>query len=143
MSKEVSLMVLGVPINIKDSLISDYVAQFGGQVLSSSEMCTTRSGLWRGKVNGDRRFKANFYNQLMAMGTYHLIAGKKVRFVYPGNLRTCARCHHSGESCPGKGFATACKANNGPQVLLSTHLESVKSELANIRAKQANHQLQH
>ena len=141
MSKEVSLMVLGVPINVKDTVISDYVTEFGGQILSPPDMCTTKSGLWKGKVNGDRRYKANFSNQLMAMGTYHLIAGKKVRFVYPGNLRTCARCHQPAESCPGKGFATACKASKGTQVLLSSHLDNLKAELKAIRDRKNNEQL--
>ncbi len=57
LSQEVSLMVLGVAINVKDSIICDYVSQFGGRITSSPEMCNTRSGLWRGKKNGDRRYR--------------------------------------------------------------------------------------
>ena len=141
LTQETSLMVLGVPINVKDNIISDYVSQFGGKITSPPEMCNTRSGLWKGRKNGDRRYKADFTNQLMAMGTYHLIAGKKVRFVYPGNLRTCARCHQTSEACPGKGFASVCKENNGPQVLISSHINSLKAELHAIRSRQNNKHL--
>ena len=32
------------------------------------------------------------------MGTYHHIDGAKVREVYPGNTRTCGRCHQTQEN---------------------------------------------
>ena len=143
LAKDVSLMILGAPLNVKDSVIASYVGQFGGKLLSSAEHCLAKSGLWKMKKSGDRRYKADFSNQILPMGTYHLIAGKKVRVVYPGNLRTCARCHQGSELCLGKGFANKCKENNGPMVLLSTHINNLKTEIQKIRANPPDQQLHH
>ena len=140
-AKDVSLMVLGAPLNIKDSVISDYVNMFGGKILSPAEHCITKSGLWKNKKSGDRRYKADFSNQILPMGTYHLIGGKKVRFVYPGNLRTCARCHQGSEYCPGNGYANKCKDNHGDMVLISTHINKLKKEIQAIKSKPIIEQL--
>ena len=134
-------MILGAPLNMKDSVIAS--GQFGSKLLSSAEHCLAKSGLWKMKKSGDRRYKADFSNQILPMGTYHLIARKKVTVVYPGNLRTCARCHQGSDLCPGKGFANRCKENNGPMVLLSTHINHLKAEIQNIRANPPDQQLHH
>ena len=125
-------MVLGLPLNVKDLVVNGYVAQFGGKILSPSELIINKSGLWNLKKSGDRRYKADFTNQFLPMGTYHLVAGKKVRFVYPGNHRTCARCHRAAEKCPGKGFANACRDNNGPMILISAHINEMMTKIKEI-----------
>jgi hypothetical protein len=54
------------------------------------------------------------------MGSYHIIDGEKVSLRYRGQIRTCARCHHTEKECSGKGVARDCKED---RVLLSNHME--------------------
>ena len=56
------------------------------------------------------------------MGTYHLINNVKVRVVYPGNTRTCGRCHQAPTSCLGGGIARVCGEKGGDRVSLSSHM---------------------
>ena len=64
-SKGVSLLVMRIPLSVKDQVVREYVAPLGGKVPSStSEKVKARSGLWKIKRNGDRRFGANFTGQI-------------------------------------------------------------------------------
>merc|ERR1712081_52257 len=82
-------------------------------------------GPWKGQYNGDRRFKADFSEQVLPMGTYHLLGGAKVRVVYPGNAKTCARCHQGPLLCPGGGMARECAEQGGRRVPLSHHMKQL------------------
>ena len=59
------------------------------------------------------------------MGTYHLIDGAKVRVVYPGNIRTCGRCHQSPSHCPGGGTARECAEQGGVRLPLIQHMRQL------------------
>merc|ERR1712081_108427 len=82
-------------------------------------------GPWKGQYNGDRRFKADFSEQVLPMGTYHLLGGAKVRVVYPGNTRTCARCHQGPLLCPGGGLARECAEKGGQRLPLYHHMRQL------------------
>ena len=53
------------------------------------------------------------------MGSFHIINGARVTVRYPGQKRTCARCHQTAESCVGGGLATKCEQEGGDRVKLS------------------------
>ena len=54
------------------------------------------------------------------MSSYHLIDGVKVQVFYPGQRKTCGRCHQTVIECPGKGFARDC---NAARVKLSDYMK--------------------
>ena len=88
--KEVSVLVTGLHFNTPDDQVREYLEAFGAKVSKGEAVYGIhREGPWQGQYNGDRRFRADFHDQVLPMGTYHLIDGAKVRVVYPGNIRTC------------------------------------------------------
>ena len=93
--------------------------------------------MWKDCLNGDRRYKVDFSNQITTMGTYHLIGGKKVRIVYPGNVPTCGSCHNQPSNCPGNGIANKCRENNGTPLNIHQHMERQHDKLRKIRVQQA------
>ena len=56
------------------------------------------------------------------MGTYHFLGGAKIRVFYPGNTKTCGRCHQAPTYCPGGGLAKACGERGGDRVTLFQHM---------------------
>ena len=72
-----------------------------------------KEGPWAGQYNGERRYRADSSFQKCAMGTYHLIDGAKVRVMYPGNTKTCARCHQPPSGCAFGGIARVCREWRG------------------------------
>ena len=77
MSREISLLVLGLPLTIHDNTVREYVEQFGGKFKNIPPvMCKAKNGLWGGQLKSDRRYRVDFGAQLRPMGTYHLIGGK-------------------------------------------------------------------
>ena len=63
------------------------------------------------------------------MGTYHLIDSNRVRVLYRGNGKTCARCHCQASECPGNGLAKNCETAGGPHVLLSEHMKKLWQDI--------------
>ena len=63
------------------------------------------------------------------MGTYHIIDGSYVTVVYPGQKKTCGRCHQTAVKCAGNGIAKKCEEKCGPKVQLKDHM---KEHWANI-----------
>ena len=53
------------------------------------------------------------------LGTFHILDGAKIEARYPGQRRTCGRCHQTSNTCPGGGIAKACNENGGTKVKLS------------------------
>ena len=48
-SKEVSLLVLDLPLGLKDQVVRDYIAKFGGKVFPQPpQLVRSKSGLWAG-----------------------------------------------------------------------------------------------
>merc|ERR1711954_329726 len=82
-------------------------------------------GPWKGQYNGHRRYKADFSEQVLPMGTYHLLGGAKVRVVYPGNTRTCARCHQGPLLCPGGGLTRDWAEQGGQRLPLYHHMSQL------------------
>ena len=63
------------------------------------------------------------------MGTYHLIDGNRVRVLYRGNGKTCARCHKQARLCPGSGLAKNCETAGGAHLPLVEHMKKLWNEI--------------
>ena len=121
----VSVLVTGLHFNTPDIQVREYIESFGAKVTGEPVYGIHREGPWKGQYNGDRRYRADFSSQVLPMGTYHLVDGAKVRFVYPGNTRTCARCHQVPSLCPGGGLARECAGQGGRRVPLIAHMRQL------------------
>ena len=44
---------------------------------------------------------------------------------YPGQRRTCGRCHQTSTECPGDELARVCEVNGGEKVDLRNHMENL------------------
>ena len=55
------------------------------------------------------------------IGSAHIIDGEKISIRYPGQTKTCNKCHQQSSICPGKGLAKECSAE---KILLSQHMVS-------------------
>ena len=58
-----------------------------------------------------------------------MVDGNKVRILYRGNSKTCARCHKHALQCKGGGLARNCGVAGGEHVPLSTHMKSLWEEI--------------
>ena len=135
LSKEVTLLILDLPLNVKDSVVRDYVAKFGGKLAPQPPLFVkAKSGIWAGQPNGDRKYKVDFSGQLIPMGTYHFLGGRRVRIIYNGNTCTCGRCHQPPTDCPGNGIASKCREKEGPQVFIHEHMRRLDSLLNQTRS---------
>ena len=56
------------------------------------------------------------------MGTFHIIDGNRVKVFYPGNRKTCGRCHQTSDICKGEAIARECEKNGGIRVELTSHM---------------------
>ena len=70
-------------------------------------------GPFRGKLNGDRKYKVDMTAATSTMGTYHYLDGERVRVYYRGNTKTCVRCHQGAQQCRGGGIARECQTEGG------------------------------
>ena len=61
-------------------------------------------GPFRGKLNGDRKYKVDMTAATSTMGTYHYLDGERVRVYYRGNTKTCGRCHQVAHQFPGESW---------------------------------------
>ena len=126
MRREVTAPVSGLPFNIPDSQVINYFECFGGRVTHREAMYGThKEGPCKNQYNGDRRFKVDFSDQKCSMGTYHLLGGSKIKIIYPGNQKTCGRCHQTSTTCVGGGIASMCAEREGERVPLMSHMKKL------------------
>ena len=124
--REVLVLITGLSFNTPDSQVKHYIESFGAKVIGVEPVYGVfKDGPWRGQYNGERRFKADFTQQTMPMGTYHLLDGAKVRVAYPGNTRTCGRCHQPPSNCAGGGIARVCGEQGGIRTTLYEHMKRI------------------
>ena len=124
--KEVTLLVTGLSFNTPDGQVKHYIESFGGKMVGVEPVYGVyRDGPWKGQCNGDRKYKVDFTNQRMPMGTYHLLNNDKIRVVYNGNTRTCGRCHQGPATCPGRGKARECGEQGGERKSLFHHMKQI------------------
>ena len=120
---EVSVLVKGLNFNTPDTLVLEYLGKHGKIVNAKVIYVTDKEGPTKGIKNGDRRYCLDFSDGLN-LGSYHIIDGAKVLISYPGQLRTCGRCHQNSKQCPGGGVAKQCDLKNGIRVRLEEHMRS-------------------
>ena len=58
---------------------------------------------------------------LKNIGSTHIIDGERVSVRYPGQTKTCNKCHKTANICPGKGIAKSCSSE---KVLLIDYMSS-------------------
>ena len=126
--RESIVTIKGIHPNTRDEVVTDYLMKFGRLVSTKVIHAVFQDGPLKGFRNGDRSFKVEF-KQKVNMGTYHVIDGQKVTVRYLGQQQTCARCHQTGQYCPGKGVAKRCEAAGGAKVELSDHVQNLWKEI--------------
>ena len=120
--KEVTVVVKNLGFNTPDSLVIEYLNKHGNVVSDKVIYEKELEGPFKGLYNGNRKYLVDFSNGIN-IGSYHLLDGAKIFISYPGQLRTCARCHQIGRRCPGGGFAQDCETHDGPRVALVDHMK--------------------
>ena len=60
--------------------------------------------------------------------SYIVIDGKKVKCIYPGQIKTCARCHKTSDICVGMADAGKCDELGGEKRDLLENWELIKKE---------------
>ena len=124
------MVISGLPFNVSDEEVRDYVARFGGKLKNiPPEFCKIKDGPWKGQFNGERRYKVDISGQKMPMGSFHIIGGTKVKITYRGNTSTCGRCQAPPSQCPGGGIAGRCRDNGGPMVPLGPYIRRILLDL--------------
>ena len=126
--KEVEVIIKGLNLNTPDSMAMEYLGLFGKVVKNVAVYVTNKEGPFAGLKNGDRKYMMDFSGG-RNLGTYHLIDGANVHVSYPGQRRTCARCHGTPTSCPGGGLAKRCDENGGIKVGLRDHMQALWDEI--------------
>ena len=123
--KEVTVTISGLDFNTPDTFVMGYLAKFGTVVTTAVLYDKYKDGPFRGKYNGERKYQVDFTSSKTAMGTFHIIDGSRVRVYYPGNKKTCGRCHKTVENCVGDAVAKDCEENDGPRVPLVDHMKNL------------------
>ena len=121
----------GLPFNTPDSLVVDYLNHHG--VVSDSSAVVYdkfNDGPFKGKLNGVRKYLVDFTRGARTnMGSYHIVDGARVHVSYPGQRRTCGRCHRTGVTCPAGGLAKKCEEMGGEAgslvAAMRTHWEAI------------------
>ena len=101
--REVDVKVTGLNLNTPDTLVMEYLNKHG-TVSKKVIYEKDKEGPFAGFYNGNRRYLVDFSHG-RNMGSFHLLDGAKIRVSYPGQKRTCGRCHKTSWDCPGKGIA--------------------------------------
>ena len=123
--KEVTVTVSGLDFNTPDKFVMEYLGKFGSVVNNRVIYEKYKEGIFQGKCNGDRKYQVDFTKSSISMGTYHIIDGSRVRVHYPGNKKTCGRCHKIAEQCKGDAVAKSCEENQGVRIELQEHMRSL------------------
>ena len=69
--------------------------------------------------------------------SFIIVKGTKLRVYYPGQPKTCGRCHRYWNTCPGGGKVDKCKKAKGEEKPLKT---AFKQLVARIKKKEINPQ---
>ena len=129
--RELTALVTGLPFTTPDSQVIHYFESFGAKVVSKeAKYGVFKEGPWKNQYNGDRMFKVDFSSLKCPMGTYHLLRGSKIKIFYPGNLKTCGRCHLPPAACVGGGVAAECVVQAGPRVSLMDHMRQLWAKVS-------------
>ena len=120
--KEVMVTLSGLEFNTPDTFVMEYLGKFGTVVTSSVIYDKYKEGPFKGKYNGERKYQVDFTKSKISMGTFHIIDGSRVRVFYPGNKKTCGRCHNQANLCKGEAVAKTCEENGGSRVDLVDHM---------------------
>ena len=123
--KEVTVTVTGLDFNTPDTFVMSYLGKFGSVVTTSVIYERYKEGPFRGKYNGERKYQVDFTKSSGVMGTFHVIDGSRVRIYYPGNKKTCGRCHQTADNCKGEAVAKNCEENGGTRVDLLDHMKNL------------------
>ena len=126
--KDVEVNVAGLGFNTPDSLIQDYITKFGGKLVTNDVIYGKFGpGPFQGKLNGVRKYRVDFTESKLEMGTFHILDGSKVKIFYRGNKSTCGWCHADSSKCPGGAKAKTCKEKGTAQVQLVDHMTTLWS----------------
>ena len=124
--KEVEVTVAGLGFNTPDSLVQEYISKFGGKLVKKDVIYEKySSGPFNGKLNGIRKYRVDFTESKIEMGTFHVLDGSKVKVFYRGNRSTCGWCHSNVTKCPGGAKAKLCKEKDTTQVFLVDHMKEL------------------
>ena len=128
--KDVTVTISGLDFNTPDTLVQEYIAKFGGVLVSNSVIYAKHGeGPFKGKLNGDRKYQVDMTSTQTQMGTYHYLDGERVRVYYRGNAKTCGRCHLTAQQCKGGGIARECQTEGGPRKDLIQHMKELWLEI--------------
>ena len=128
--KDVEVSIAGLGFNTPDSLIQDYITKFGGRLVTNDVIYGKfGTGLFKGKLNGVRKYQVDFTEAKLEMGTFHILDGSKVKIFYRGNRATCGWCHADGSKCPGGARAKDCKESGTEQVHIQDHMKTLWSKI--------------
>ena len=118
--KEVNVQIFGLHPDTKDEAVIRYLNAHGKVDVKIPVIYGIYPGnsgsLLAGKRNGNRTYSMEVTKNI---GSTHVIDGEKVSIKYPGQVKTCNKCHQVSPICPGKGLARNCTAD---KVLLSEHM---------------------
>ena len=123
--KEVTVTISGLDFNTPDTFVMEYLSKFGKVITTSVIYGKYNEGIFAGKYNGDRKYQVDFTKSNNSMGTFHIIDGSRVRVWYPGNKKTCGRCHMTAENCKGDAVAKSCEENDGVKIDLKAHMKNL------------------
>ena len=121
--REVQVQIFGLHPDTRDDAVTRYLSAHGKvnmkvPVVYGVFQGVPGSSLLAGKRNGTRIYTMEV---LKNIGSTHIIDGERVSIRYPGQMRTCNKCHKTANICPGKGIAKSCSSE---KVLLSEYMSS-------------------
>ena len=116
---EVTVCIKGLNFNTPDSLVIEYLNKHGKVISDKVIYEVALDGPLKGLKNGTRKYKVDFCRGIN-LGTYHILDGARIEVRYPGQRRTCGRCHKTSSSgCPGNGIGKVCQEKGGSKVRLN------------------------
>ena len=118
---EVTVSIRGLNFNTSDTVVMEYLGKHGKVICDKVVYEVASDGPFKGLKNGNRKYKVDFRGGIN-MGTYHIIDGAKIEIRYPGQRRTCGRCHKISSDCLGGGIGKLCQEKGGEKVKLSDHM---------------------
>ena len=121
--------ISGLDFNTPDTFIMEYLGKFGTVVTTSVIYNRYKEGPFKGKYNGDRKYQVDFTKSSVSMGTFHIIDGSRFRVFYPGNKKTCGRCHMSADLCKGEAVAKNCEETGSSRVELMVHMRNLWTQI--------------
>ena len=119
--REVNVLVFGLHPDTKDEAVIRYLTAHGKVNIKQPVTYgvypgVSGSSLLAGKRNGNRIYSMEVMRNI---GSTHIIDGEKVSIRYPGQTKTCNKCHQQAHLCSGKGLAKDCSSD---KILLSQHM---------------------